>query len=114
MRIYNIKIFKIITPCNNFFITGCYGVRIETHFKRLLKFYTEWKNDLENRKTYQVIFGFFEKFGVDNTIKLLCEYRGDNNSKKEVINYLVNGMNEFEKCHNFNDNISKKHFISNF
>jgi hypothetical protein len=108
MTIYNIKICKITTPCNIFFITGCYNVKIETYIKRLRKFYNEWKNDLTNRKSYQVIFGFFEKYGVDYQIKLLCEYRGSNQSKKEVIDYLLDNLKDYKNCFNIYNNIYKK------
>jgi len=107
-KLYNIKICKITTPCNNFFITGCYNVKITTHLKRLLKIYNKWKMDLTNRKSYQVIFGFFEKYGCDCNIKLCCEYVGTNNSKKEVIEYLLSNLKNYKNCFNLYNNIYKK------
>lgn len=108
-RTYNIKIFKITTPCNNFFITGCYNVKITSHFKNLLKIYNAWKNDLTNRKSYQIIFGFFEKYGTDCNIKLCCEYIGTNNSKKEVIDYLLNRLKDYKNCFNLYNDICMRY-----
>lgn len=105
---YNIKIFKIYDKLGNFYITGCYNVKITTHLKRLLKFYSDWKNDLTNRKSYQVVFGFFEKYGTDCEIKLCCSYVGTNQSKKEVIEYLLDSLKDYKNCFNIYNNIYKK------
>jgi hypothetical protein len=40
--------------------------------------------------------------------KLLCEYIGTNNSKKEIINYLLNGLKDYKNCFNLYNNIYKK------
>jgi hypothetical protein len=108
-RTYNIKICKIYDKFDNFFITGCYNVKITTHLKRLLKFYNNWKNDLTNRKSYQIIFGFFEKYGTDCEIKLYCEYIGTNKSKEEVIEYLLSNLKDYKNCFNNYNNIYKKY-----
>jgi len=105
---YNIKIFKIFDKYNNFYITGCYNVRITSYFKKLLKFYSDWKNDVTNRKSYQVVFGFFEKYGINCELKLYCSYVGTNKSKKEVIDYLLSNLKDYKNCFNIYNNIYKK------
>lgn len=108
MTIYNIKIYKITTPCNNFFITGCYNTRIETSFKKLLRLYNEWKLDIKNRKCYQLVFGFFEKFGTNCNIELIIKFSGTNDNKNKYIKNLLDNLDD-EKNYNLNNNVIMKY-----
>lgn len=107
-RTYNIKIYKITTPCNNYFITGCYNVKITSHFNKLLRLYNEWKNNLINRKCYKIIFGFFENYGTECNIELINKFIGTNDDKKIYIKNLLDGIKD-DKNYNNNNNVIRKY-----
>lgn len=103
-RRYYLKIFKITSPSNEFFISGCYNTTLLKHFEILKNKYLEWVvNDTYNkfkRTYYNKIFSFFLKFGVDCEIKLLYEYRGYIKNIKKNVDYFVDGLKNFENCYN--------------
>lgn len=70
-RKYDGKIFKIISSTGDFYIGYCYQKKLETYFEIIKKNYLLWKNNLKNKGKYCVLFGFFEKFGIDCNIILI-------------------------------------------
>jgi len=106
-RKYNIKLFLLSSSCGAYFIDGCYNNNLLKHFEKLKKKYVKWKMNLMNRSKYSLVFGFFEKFGIDCEIKLLCEYTGFIKSINVNVDYLANGLKSFENCYNANNNVYK-------
>jgi hypothetical protein len=106
-RKYHIKIYRLFSPCGSYFIGGCYDTSILQHFQKLKINYMTWKMNVMNRKKYSLVFGFFEKFGIDCEIKILYEYKGFIKSIKVKVHYLVDGLKNYKNCYNANNNVYK-------
>ena len=108
-RQYNGKIYKIISSTGKYYIGFCYQVSLDTHFKVIVKNYLSWKLDLKNKNKYCVLYGFFEKFGIDCEIQLLIDHRNTIKKLKDVVRILVDGVKIYKNCYNCNNNIIKKY-----
>lgn len=106
-REYTIKLFSLESSCGAYFIDGCHSINLLKHFEKLKIKYMKWKMNVMNRSRYSLIFGFFEKYGVDCEIKLLCKYKGCIKNIKVQVDYLVNRLDSNENCYNLNNNIYK-------
>ena len=108
MREYNGKLYKIISRTGDFYVGFCYQVNLQTHFEILKKKYLSWKLNFKRSK-YCILFGFFEKFGIDCEIKLLKDYRGTIKKLKGIVDYIVDGLKDYNNCFNNHNNIIKKY-----
>jgi hypothetical protein len=108
-REYKSSIFKIVSSTGDFYVGYCYLQKLDTHFKNIKKKYLLWKNNLNNTKYYCVLFGFFEKFGLDCEIILLKSIRSNVNKIKDIVKYIVDGLEPYENCYNNHNNIIKKY-----